>query len=185
MATAPWAREKQMKPQWNARAPRTVPRAYQPLQPILYEIERDDIDEAENEAVRHGLRAHAKGKDRLVLIFHDRVVKIPRHEQGRRANLSEIDLWKHKPATWTRFVMPIYAADPQGRWIVAGRSEGQPSKHFLAALRRADLLRSNVSKPVAVPRALMQHVEHSAQEDQWGVFDGRPVLMDYAFDWRR
>lgn len=141
-------------------------------------MEAGDLRGAEFLAYGFDSARPRSGKDRLVLFLSpDRVLKAARHENGRLANAAEAALWANAPASWARWVMPVFAADPGGRWVIAGRSEGAPSPRGAAAVAA---MGEDGRARHPMPRAMALHVEHPWEVDQWGRWRGRDVLLDYA-----
>lgn len=110
-----------------------------------------------------GLRVLGNGRHRVALALgRGRVLKLPIRSTGAPSNRAELRRWRGATAEQARHLMPVLAADPEGSWLVMARSEGAPADD---PERLALAARLGVGDAHAL---------------NWGTYQGRPVLLDYA-----
>jgi hypothetical protein len=100
----------------------------------------------------------------------DLVVKLPYTPTSEGDNRREADPWASAPVAVARHLAPVYAADPDGRWIVMQFADGigcddEEEDAYRAAFR-------------VVTEAGLEDVSDAIQN--WGTYDGRYVVRDYG-----
>lgn len=112
-----------------------------------------------------GVRVVGSGSTRIVLrLDHGSVLKVPMHG-GESSNVAEARLWARAKPRLERYLMPVLAADPQGRWLVMryGDMPAEPLREALRTLRQVG-------------------IEDIENADNWKELEDRPVLVDYVTD---
>lgn len=121
----------------------------------------------------------SRGKDRLVFDVGGFAVKAARHASGLDANLREASLWAGSPEAWRRWLAPVVAHDPDGRWLVMRLAEPGVDPDWYERFY-AWSGSGRPDRPAMPPRKMLLRVEHPNEESEWMTYEGRPVLYDYA-----
>lgn len=110
-----------------------------------------------------GVEVVGSGSTRIVLrLDHGAVLKVPMHG-SESSNAAEARLWARAKPRLERYLMPVLAADPKGRWLV---------------MRYGDM---PASAPHDALRTLRQlGIEDVENDDNWKELEDRPVLVDYV-----
>lgn len=148
-------------------------------------VRRVASPEFASHAVAMGYLPVGAGKDRAVWRHEDiddRVVKLASRLPGIDANAREALRWQNATDRQRPWLLPVYAADPNGMWLVMAQlgddHDVDPDwfDRFYAwteAYKRRDV----ATMP---PRALIESVEHGTDIDDWAMWHGHPVMFDYA-----
>jgi hypothetical protein len=105
------------------------------------------------------------GSTRIVLrLDHGSVLKVPMHG-GEASSVAEARLWARAKPRLERYLMPVLAADPKGRWLV---------------MRYGDMPATAPNDALRMLRQL--GIEDVENDDNWKELEDRPVLVDYVTD---
>lgn len=134
-------------------------------------------------AIDLGYYPAGNGKDRIVFKHEDGnwVIKIAFREIGELANQQEAARWERADAKARKWLLPVLAADPDGKWLVMrSASDEELDLDWFDSYYRwlsSEKLRDRPSMP---PRKLVGAIEHANDAEDWLMYHGHPVMFDYS-----
>ena len=114
---------------------------------------------------KSGLRVLGYGNSRVALeLPGDLAVKVAMHGEGEDNNQNEEWTWnKVREADIGQHFMPIIAVDPDGKWLLMPLADKWPNGEEV---------------PVDSRNAVREYCIDDGDYN-WGVWNGKPVLLDY------